>query len=142
MQGWWSGTYNQKLPSTTAVYSAQISGPTTFAWILLPALGPVSCPTVQLLSISEEAISLGIDRPGHPRDIVAVRLAGTDPVDLGNTLVLDGDCAIYQKKHRPLVAHGTVTDATGKILAQHPHGFSEDKEGPLAPDHRQGKTLD
>ncbi|WP_299492878.1 alginate lyase family protein [Acaryochloris sp. IP29b_bin.137] len=125
VQGWWSGTYNQKLPNTAAVYTAQISRPTTFAWILLPALGPVSYPTVQLLSISEESVSLGIDRPGHSRDIVAVRLGGTAPVDLGNTLVLDGDCAISQRYQRPLVAHGTVTDATGTILAQHPHPTSE-----------------
>jgi len=121
VQGWWSGTYNQKLPSTTAVYAARINGPKTFAWILLPALGPVCCPTVKLLSISEEAISLGIDRPGHSKDVVAVRLSGTAAVDLGNTLVLDGDCAISQIHQKPLVAHGMVTDADGTILAQHPY---------------------
>ncbi|MCP4639400.1 MAG: heparinase [bacterium] len=42
IQGWWSRVYNEKEPSPCAVFSALIEGPTAFAWVIVPARGPVS----------------------------------------------------------------------------------------------------
>lgn len=41
IQGWYSGEYDVKVQSPTVVYSANISGPTTFVWILVAAKGEV-----------------------------------------------------------------------------------------------------
>jgi hypothetical protein len=38
-QGWYSANYGSKEPNPTVIYSADITGTTTFAWILIPANG-------------------------------------------------------------------------------------------------------
>lgn len=50
IQGWYSDTPNHKVPESVAVYTAQIPGTTTFAWVLFPARGPV--PEVQTTTLS------------------------------------------------------------------------------------------
>ncbi|MGB7415581.1 MAG: hypothetical protein WA902_15345, partial [Thermosynechococcaceae cyanobacterium] len=123
VQGWWSGTYNQKRPSPTAVYAAEIQKSAIFAWILLPAQGRVPTPIVELRPAAAGAISLCIHSPDQTEDIIAVRLSGTSTIDLGQGLTLDGDCAILQTGQTPLVAHGAITDVEGTIIAEH-HGSS------------------
>ena len=44
IQGWYSRIYNEKQPGPCAVYTAAVDGPATFAWVLLPANGPVPTP--------------------------------------------------------------------------------------------------
>ncbi|MFA6243949.1 MAG: alginate lyase family protein [Candidatus Hydrogenedentales bacterium] len=39
IQGWWSREYNHKTASPTAVYSRSVGGSTTFAWLIVPAMG-------------------------------------------------------------------------------------------------------
>ena len=121
VQGWWSGTYNQKRPSPTAIYAAEIQKSTIFAWILFPAQGPVPTPTVELRPAAEGAIVLCVQTSEQTEDIIAVRLSGTATLDLGQGLTLDGDCAILQTGQMPLVAHGAITDTGGNIIAEH-HG--------------------
>lgn len=40
-QGWYSEVYGQKIPAPTAVYESRVDGPTTFLWVLVPAMGEV-----------------------------------------------------------------------------------------------------
>jgi hypothetical protein len=40
-QGWYSANYGSKEPNPTVIYSADIAGPETFVWILIPAKGIV-----------------------------------------------------------------------------------------------------
>jgi hypothetical protein len=40
-QGWYSETYGSREPNPTVIYSAELAGPVTFAWILVPADGTV-----------------------------------------------------------------------------------------------------
>ncbi|MEM9400524.1 MAG: alginate lyase family protein [Verrucomicrobiota bacterium] len=38
LQGWWSRSYNEKIPCATAVYQTKAMGPQIFAWLLVPYL--------------------------------------------------------------------------------------------------------
>ena len=42
IQGWYSENYGVKTPNPTVVYTTTITQTSTFAWLLIPALGPVS----------------------------------------------------------------------------------------------------
>jgi Heparinase II/III N-terminus/Heparinase II/III-like protein len=119
VQGWWSGTYNQKAPSPTVIYAAEIQQSVIFAWVLLPAQGRVPNPVVHLRPTPEGAIALSIQTAEQTEDIIAVRLSGIAPIDLGNGFSLDGECAILQADTPPLVAHGSIMDATGSVIAEH-----------------------
>lgn len=52
IQGWYSPTYNVKLPAWTAVCTAHINGNATFAWRLLPGKEPTKEPCSLLLEES------------------------------------------------------------------------------------------
>ncbi|MCZ6633400.1 MAG: alginate lyase family protein [bacterium] len=56
IQGWWSREYNHREPSPAAIYSASVDGTVTFAWVLLPASGPVPEVTAEL--IGDEGVRL------------------------------------------------------------------------------------
>jgi hypothetical protein len=61
-QGWYSANYGAKVPNPTVIYSAEITKPATFVWILTPAQGTVPKVNAQykekdgivILSISKE----------------------------------------------------------------------------------------
>ena len=40
-QGWYSANYGSREPNPTVIYSADITGPATFVWVLIPARGLV-----------------------------------------------------------------------------------------------------
>jgi hypothetical protein len=66
IQGWYSGLYDQKEPAPTAIFSAEIPGTATFAWVLLPARGAVPAVESRVLSSRAERIELRIQtRPEH-----------------------------------------------------------------------------
>jgi len=119
VQGWWSGSYNQKVPNPTAIYSTQIDQSIAFAWVLLPARGPVTRPKVHLKSATEDTVLLSLETQEESQDMIAVRLSGNATIHLGNNLKLAGDCAILQPGQKPLVAYGTITDQTGQIIVEH-----------------------
>lgn len=52
IQGWYSGNYGSKEPNSTLIYSAEVSGPVTFGWLLAPARGTV--PTFEV-DLKEQA---------------------------------------------------------------------------------------
>lgn len=62
VQGWWSPKYNVKVPSPTAVYSARIAKPTTFAWVLYPAKDIPPHPNVSLMSVSDDSATIAIEK--------------------------------------------------------------------------------
>ncbi|MFO7900996.1 MAG: alginate lyase family protein [Planctomycetota bacterium] len=123
IQGWYSPEYNVKRASPTAVYRAKVDGAATFAWVIVPAKGPVPDPTVEVLAAPGGAMRLRVKLTsggaGDKIFEVAVRLAGEKPVPLSRGLRLDGACAILRPGEAPLVAIGTVTDNAGRVLARH-----------------------
>lgn len=119
VQGWWSGRYNQKTPSPTAIYSTQIDQSIAFAWVLLPAQGRVAHPKVHLKATVKDTVLLCLETQAGTQDMIAVRLSGNATIKLGNTWKLKGDCAILQPGQKPLVAYGVITDETGQVIVEH-----------------------
>lgn len=119
VQGWWSGHYNQKTPSPTAIYSTEIEQSIAFAWVLLPAQGRVTHPKVHLKSAVKDTVLLWLETQAGSQDMIAVRLSGNATIDLGNTWTLKGDCAILQPNQKPLVAYGVITDKVGQVIVEH-----------------------
>jgi hypothetical protein len=73
-QGWYSTEMDVKVPNICACYTAEIEHTTTFAWVLLPAKGPVPAAEVEILDITEDAVHLLLHIPGVPAVEVAIRL--------------------------------------------------------------------
>jgi heparinase II/III-like protein len=65
IQGWYSPTYTQRVPNSTAVYSADIPGTTTFAWVLLPARGAVPTVDARVVSSREDRIEVRVEVNGE-----------------------------------------------------------------------------
>jgi hypothetical protein len=76
VQGWYSPEYNHFEPSPAAVYSAQVSGSTAFAWVLIPGQGAVPPMDVSIMEQSPDCMTIRVCGPeGSCRD-VTVPLAG------------------------------------------------------------------
>ncbi len=70
IQGWYSAVYGTKVPNPTAVYSADLPGTTTFAWVLVPTRGPVPDVQTSIVSSRPERIEVRVQtRPGVSYDI-------------------------------------------------------------------------
>jgi hypothetical protein len=114
IQGWYSPEYNVKHPNTAAIYSAKVERGATFAWVLVPAKGPVPKVGVRALDAPPGAVRLEFALPGRERTEVAIRLFAEKPVPLSNGLTLEGDCAIVRPGLKPLVAGGRITEHARK----------------------------
>jgi hypothetical protein len=79
IQGWYSADYGQKVPSPTAVYTKKISGPATFAWVLVPASGLVPEVQAQLVSQNEKEVQVRVTVEGQPPVLVTVPLQPGTP---------------------------------------------------------------
>ena len=69
IQGWYSADYGLKVPNTTAIYTQAITKPTTFAWVLLPALGQVPDATSRIISQNDQEIQIAV-RIGTQKEIL------------------------------------------------------------------------
>ncbi|HEX5131906.1 MAG TPA: alginate lyase family protein [Candidatus Krumholzibacteria bacterium] len=78
-QGWYSGYYNEKQPTPTAVFRAEIPGTTIFAWVLLPALGAVPGVTASVLSSRPERIELRIQAAPSEAYLVTIPMNAWRP---------------------------------------------------------------
>ena len=76
IQGWYSRQYNIKQPSPCAVYTASIDAPTTFAWLILPARGPIGPARAGLESASEGNVKLRLQLGNAVPETITVSLAG------------------------------------------------------------------
>ena len=56
VQGWYSETFDVKVPNTAAVYSKQVHGDTMFAWLLLKSVGN-NLPAVEVKNFRMDAAS-------------------------------------------------------------------------------------
>lgn len=63
IQGWYSGAYGRKEPSPTVIYKSDIAKTTTFAWILLPAIGKVPMASASIIEEDENGLHLKIELP-------------------------------------------------------------------------------
>lgn len=70
IQGWYSGEYGKKEPSPTVIYKSDIAKTTTFAWILLPAIGKVPMASASIIEENENGLRLKIELPEKkPTDV-------------------------------------------------------------------------
>ncbi len=74
VQGWWSGQYNQILPSPTAIYSAEIMTTVNFAWVIYPSKGIVPKIKVNAISLNPDLIKLKVEVPERNADEIAICL--------------------------------------------------------------------
>ncbi len=66
LQGWWSRTYNIKEPSACAIYTAPITGPVTFAWLIKPAKGTVPKGVVILEESEDTFVKIRVEISEQP----------------------------------------------------------------------------
>jgi hypothetical protein len=93
-QGWYSTEMDLRVPNTCAIYSADFSGTTMFAWLIYTAKGPVPEAATFDLPATDGAVCTMIDIPGHPRFEVAVRLDLDTPLTLVNGEALNGHVGV------------------------------------------------
>jgi len=60
IQGWYSREYNQKAPSTCAVYTTQIEGDATFAWVIVPGKGDVPGVRAELTEVKVDRMKMRV----------------------------------------------------------------------------------
>jgi hypothetical protein len=80
VQGWYSPTYNTKLPCYCAVYRADIAQSATFAWVLTPARGTVPPVSVRTRRLGEQSLRLELGENDGQGMTVQVDLSGKLPV--------------------------------------------------------------
>ena len=119
IQGWYSPEYNVKQPNPTAVYQAQIDDNTTFAWILIPSMGPVPEFQAESLPVPEGSTRMRFTLADGSTTEVAVRLTGKSPIPLSAGLKLEGDCGVLRPGKDPLVVGGRITDSHRHVQAAH-----------------------
>jgi len=69
-QGWYSERYGEYEPAPCAVYSGQVSGSTTFAWLLWPGKKDVQTPRVVLEEANESGVTITLtEADGKPKTI-------------------------------------------------------------------------
>ncbi len=79
IQGWYSPIYGTKEPCATAVYTAEIPGTTTFAWVLVPAKGAVPEADTRILSSRPERIELRVQIAPKESYVVTVPMNAWRP---------------------------------------------------------------
>ena len=79
-QGWYSPEMDVRVPNTCACYEAEVAGTVTFAWLLVPARGPVPAVGVTRLEAPTDAMHVRLDGLGPVPVEVAARLDGVSPV--------------------------------------------------------------
>ena len=86
IQGWYAPEFNAKVPNAVAHYSADIGkGPTTFAWLLIPAKGETPEAKVQIVSQNDAGVRVRVQLPEEEALEIAVPLtAGTPGVSAAN----------------------------------------------------------
>lgn len=73
IQGWYSADYGTKEPNPTVVYTTNITHPTTFAWLLVPAYGEVPKVQTQLQEAAGKVV-LSIEEAGKSAVTVTLPL--------------------------------------------------------------------
>lgn len=118
VQGWWSDQYNHKVANPTAVFSASIPSSITFAWVLVPAAGPVPAVRVRALSAALGWMYLKVEIDRTQPDEVAVRVDGSRALALRDGCRFEGECLIQRAGQQPVIALGRLLAANGKIIAE------------------------
>jgi hypothetical protein len=94
IQGWHAPHYNVKLPATCAQYRLRVPGTTTWAWVLVPAVGLPPRPLVSVRHLDAEAAHLHIDGlPGGSVEISA-SLGPARPLPLDDGSIAMGVCRV------------------------------------------------
>jgi hypothetical protein len=79
IQGWYSGHYTEKEANPTAIFSAEIPGTTTFAWVLIPARGATPPVDARVLSSREDRIELRVQAGTEQAFVVVVPMNSWRP---------------------------------------------------------------
>ena len=79
IQGWYSRHYTEKEPNPTVIFSAEIPGTTTFAWVLVPAPGDTPPVEAHVLSSREDRIELRVQTGTEKAFVVVVPMNSWRP---------------------------------------------------------------
>ncbi|MEL7168786.1 MAG: alginate lyase family protein [Bacteroidota bacterium] len=87
-QGWWSREYNHIEEAPAAVYTAEVDGTATFAWLLAPSEAADTAPPTAEVLRDEGPIRIAVTHADGTRDELAVDLdAGTFTLMRDGTLL-------------------------------------------------------
>jgi len=85
IRGWYSETYGKKEEIRTAVYSSDIDGEVTFAWIIVPAFGPVPKVTeAKLIKINEKVAGVEVNIEDKDSQRIIIPLSKNNSPKLQN----------------------------------------------------------
>jgi hypothetical protein len=90
-QGWWSASYNERVPATAAVYRARHRGPALFGWLIAPHAAGERPPSVERLPADPGTLHVRVRGDGEQE--IAVRMRGSGPLPVPGNIV-DGDLAV------------------------------------------------
>ncbi len=79
VQGWYSSIYTEKVAAPTAIYSADIPGTTTFAWVLLPAEGEVPAVDARVVSSGADRIEVRVQAGPEKAFVVTIPMNSWRP---------------------------------------------------------------
>jgi hypothetical protein len=117
IQGWYSKTYNEKVPNYCVEYqTTSMDTATTFAWVIYPSETGKQNIKIKVLSTPPGTCRMNISIPGRPSVEVVVRFYGDEEVPLSSGLFLDGKCAVLAKNNPPVVACGVIRNENGKAI--------------------------
>ncbi|EON77997.1 hypothetical protein ADIS_1536 [Lunatimonas lonarensis] len=86
IQGWYSPSYNEFSPNTTAVYKAEIPGTTTFVWLLLPSEDVGAHATASVVAYHANSVEVDIEVDGR-KWALTIPWNGTQGVDVTQRVV-------------------------------------------------------
>jgi hypothetical protein len=119
IQGWYSKTYNSKVPNYCAkYYSVKSDTSETFAWLLYPSTKGVKKVSMKVLNAPPGSYRLQVKTPDDPETNITVRFYGKKEISLSSGMLLDGICAVVEQGKKPIVADGAIKNMNGKIIAK------------------------
>lgn len=118
IQGWYSKTYNSKVPNYCAKYQAmETDTAATFAWLLYPSKREKEV-SMKVLNAPEGAYRLQVKTPGNPATKITIRFYGEKEIPLSSGMFLKGICAVLEQGKNPIVACGVIKNKEGEIIAK------------------------
>ncbi|MEL7588565.1 MAG: alginate lyase family protein [Prolixibacteraceae bacterium] len=75
IQGWYSRVYNQFEPNTVSVYTTQIEGNSTFAWVLFPSEAARPGVTAQLITETPTELKIKVTEKNNKSWFIAIPLS-------------------------------------------------------------------
>lgn len=119
IQGWYSRTYNNKIPNYCVRYRMMVPDTSaTFAWLLYPSKAGAKKIDIQTLKSTDGVFKLQLEIPDIPETRVVLRLYGDKEIPLPEGNFLDGRAAVIAKGQKPMVVSGVIRNQEGKVIVR------------------------